>query len=225
MLPGLLTIGIMLVLAFIYLREGLYTAFLMAMNVLLAGLVAFNFWEPLATLLAQALAGSFLAGCEDFICLMAIFALTLGILRTITNALANAEIAFPDVLQRVGGAFFGLVTGYLASGILVCMLQTLPWHEDFLGFDPNYDADTPAVMRQVLPPDRVWLALLYRAGAYPLANREDPAAASDAARYDRYYTFDRQGSFEARYARYRRHGDAREPAFYRGEFDKELHRP
>jgi uncharacterized membrane protein required for colicin V production len=222
MLLGFITILVMLGLAFVYLREGLFTAFLMAMNVLLAGLVAFNFWEPPANLLEQGLAGSFLAGCEDFLCLAALFCVTLGVLRTISNALANAEIGFPDWLQRAGGAFFGLVTGYLVSGILVCMLQTLPWQENFLGFEPRYDADASSVIRQLLPPDRTWLALLFRAGAYPLANREDPTAASDATRYDRFYTFDRYGTFEARYAHYRRYGDGREPAAYQHEFDKDL---
>jgi hypothetical protein len=224
-LLGLITILIMLGLAFVYLREGLFTAFLMSVNVVLAGLVAFNFWEPLANLLGQALAASFLAGCEDFFCLLFLFCAALGLLRTITNALANAEIAFPDLLQRGGGAFFGMVTGYLASGILVCVLQTLPWHENFLGFDPHQDAEAPSVLRRLLPSDRAWLALLFRAGAYPFANRQESGAAVDATRYDRFYTFDRHGTFEARYARYRRHASGQEPAVYQHEFDKEVHSP
>ena len=53
---------------------------------------------------------------------------------------------------------------------------------------PIPSSEAPSVARRILPPDRAWLALLFRAGAYSFANREDPAAPADATRYDRFYT-------------------------------------
>src|SRR6266852_4062581 len=64
MLLGFLTIAITLALAYAYYREGLFTAFTMFCNVFLGGLIAFNFWEPLAALLEPILAGTFLRGYE-----------------------------------------------------------------------------------------------------------------------------------------------------------------
>jgi uncharacterized membrane protein required for colicin V production len=218
------TVLIMLAVAYAYLREGLFTAAVMCCNVFLAGLVAFNFWEPLADLLEPLLAGTILHGLEDALCLVGLFCVTLGALRTVTNLLSRTQIQFPEVLQRMGGVVFGLLTGYLVAGFLVCMLQTLPWHENFMSFDPLYEAGGESAARHILPPDRVWLAMMYRAGAYAFANNEDPRGAASSSLYDRYMTFDKYGSFELRYARFRRYGDSREPSPYLGEFDQEIHR-
>jgi hypothetical protein len=61
------------------------------------------------------------------------------------------------------------------------------------------------------------------AGAYPLSGTEDNPEAESA--FDRSATFDRHGTFELRYQRYRRHTASRPaPMPYQGEFDRELKR-
>lgn len=220
MLLGFLTVVIMLLVAYAYLREGLFTACTMAINVLLAGLIAFNFWEPLAAILDPMLAGSFLHGYEDAFCLMLLFSVVLGLLRGATNNLARSRVQLEGWLQTGGGLVFGLITGYLVSGFLICMLQTLPWHENFMFFDPKYETGPEHLLRHVIPPDRVWLGLMHRAGAYPFSNREDPKPGGSGSYYDRYLTFDKYGTFEMRYARFRRYTDNREPLPYLGEFER-----
>jgi hypothetical protein len=222
MLLPVLTILIMLGVGYAYLREGVFTAFTMCCNVLIAGLVSFNFYEPLADLLDSSFESSFLHGYEDGLCMLALFCVTLGGLRTATNALANVQMSLPPLLQRGGGVLFGLLTGYLTVGFMLCALQTLPWHENFMFFDPSYENNVG--LRRVLPPDRVWLAMMFRAGAYSFANEQDPQAKTDTI-YDRFYTFDKYGTFEYRYARYRRYGDSREPIVYQHELDQELRGP
>jgi hypothetical protein len=185
-----LTAAVMLIVAYSFFREGVLTALTMLVNVLVAGLVAFNFWEPLADQLEPALAGTVLAGFEDAACLFGLFALTLGVLRLVTNNLANSELEMPPLAQQFGAAGVGLVTGYLLAGFLLCMVQTLPLGEKFLGFDPEVVGDGPK-LRRLLPPDRLWLGMMSRAGAGPLSQAETP-------------TFDAQGTFELRYARLRR---------------------
>jgi hypothetical protein len=224
MLLGFISVVVMLIVAYAYYREGLFTACTMAINVLVAGLVAFNFWEPLAALLDPMLAGSFLHGYEDAACLILLFALTLGFLRLVTNGLASSRLDFPAWLQSGGGTLFGLLTGYLVSGFLLCTLQTLPWHRNFMFFEPKYQTGPEHMLRHVLPPDRVWLGLMHRAGAYAFSNGEDAKAGPSDSEYDRSLTFDKYGSFEFRYARYRRYGDNHEPMPYLGEFDQELSR-
>jgi hypothetical protein len=225
MLLGFFTVAVMLIVAYAYWREGLLTACTMFVNVFLAGLVAFNFFEPLANLLEPAFADNFLRGWEDGLCLMVLFSLTLGFLRLVTNSIAPTDLHYPPVLLRAGGVFFGVATGYLASGIIICILQTLPWHEHFMGFEAKYD---PSVvgggMRNVLPPDRVWLALAQRAGAYAFANFEDEDVKEPQKREERYRTFDKYSTFELRYARYRRYNDDREALPDLGDFDRQVHR-
>jgi hypothetical protein len=194
MLLGVLTIFIMVIVTYAFWQEGALTAFTMMCNVFVAGLVAFSYWEPIAAELDPLLAGTILHGYEDSVCLVALFSLTLGLLRLATNNLANRLVDYHPVLQQGGSVICGLMTGYLASGFLLCVLQTLPWHRNFMGFEAKVDPDASgAKLRRVLPADRVWLALMHRAGLGPLA-QEGP-------------TFDADGSFEDRYQRYRREGD------------------
>jgi hypothetical protein len=91
-------------------------------------------------------------------------------------------------LQRGGAAFFGLVAGYLLAGVLICALDTLPFPPPFPGFQGKVDSSR---LRRVLPPDRVWLAMMHRASAGPFTRGGPP--------------FDADGSFEFRYQRLRRH--------------------
>ena len=215
---------ITLALGYAYMREGLFTAFTMCCNVILAGLVAFNFWEPLADLLDPTFSGNVLHGYEDAFCMLALFCITLAALRTVTNALANTQISLPVLLDRGGGVLFGMLTGYLATGFLLCAFQTLPWNENFMFFDPSYEPGGGGI-RRVLPADRVWLAMMFRAGAFSFANAEDSLAKDQNSNYDRFYTFDKYGTFEYRYARYRRYGNGRDPVVYGHEMDQELRGP
>jgi hypothetical protein len=206
MILGALTIVIMLVVGYAYWREGLLTAFCMCCNVVVAGLVAFNFWEPIAEALEPMVAGSFLHGYEDFLCLALLFGATLVFLRWLTNQLANRMPEYHVAVQQSGGALFGLATGYLLAGFLLCVLQTLPWHERFMDFNPEYDPSLPgASLRRILPPDRVWLAMIHKLSSQHLD-------------WENTKSFDANGSFELRYARFRRYNDTREnPMPYRGE--------
>ncbi len=207
------TLVVMAIVAWASFREGISTSVCTLLNVVLAGLVAFNFWEPIANLLDPAL-----GGYEDIIVLIALFSLTLVVLRVATNNLANAQVQFPPQIQGIGGGVIGLFTGYLASGFLVCALQTLPWDERFLGFDPRSPSEE--TLRRVLPPDRIWLALMRHAGAVPFTFRtRNP---NEDSPYDRYITFDGDGTFELRYLRYRRYSDTRRAILYQGEMEVEL---
>jgi hypothetical protein len=186
----LLTLAIMLIVAYSYFREGVLTALTMLVNIFLAGLVAFNFWEPLANALEESLEGSFLGGLEDAICLFGLFAVTLGLLRLATNNLANHEVQLPALGQQIGASVVALVAGYLLTGFLLCMVQTLPLPEKFLGFDSEAEGGG-AKLRRVFPPDRVWLAMMSKIGAGPLSQADST-------------TFDPEATFELRYARLRR---------------------
>jgi hypothetical protein len=196
-----ITVVIVLAVGYAFFLQGLLTSFCMLVNVFLAGLVAFNFWEPLASELEKSLAGTFAQGFEDWICLVGIFAITLTLLRVVTNAIAPNEPEIIPMVQQAASALCGLLAGYLVAGFLVCAMQTLPLPEDFLGFSVQVNQVGGA--RRFLPPDRVWLALMQRGSLGPLYSEGDG--------------FDPRGYFELGYARHRRYGNNREPLKYSGE--------
>src|SRR5205823_13532779 len=53
-------------------------------------------------------------------------------------------------------------------------------------------------LRRVMPPDRVWLGLMYRAGVYAFSSDEDDKPPNPTTLYEKYYTFDKSGTFELR---------------------------
>ncbi|HTU20351.1 MAG TPA: CvpA family protein [Gemmataceae bacterium] len=195
MFLGFLTIVIMLAGTYAFWRQGVLAAFAMTVNILLAGLLAFNFFEPIAEQLAPMLADSFLSGYEDSFCLVVLFSAVLVFLRWASNALIHTVIEYHPGLQQGGAVLFGMMAGYLIAGFLVCVVQMLPANEHFLGFEARVDAPEAKVRHRILPPDRVWLALMHRASIESLGWDETP--------------FDADGSFELRY-RARRHADQQE---------------
>jgi hypothetical protein len=200
-----ITIVIMAAVAYAYAREGLLTAFTMFVNIFLAGVLTFNFWEPIADLLDPILNDTPFTGYEDSFVMVVLFCGICGLLRLATNTLAPREVDFPAGLLRGGAVFFGLAAGYLVSGILTCILQTIPWHENFMSFD--YRVESGQGFRKILPPDRLWLAMMHRASGEkgPLARGED------------YPAFDRDGNYELRYGRYRRYNESGKTHDYWGE--------
>lgn len=191
---GFFTIIIMLIAAYAVWRQGVLPAFAMAVNILFAGLITFNFFEPIAAELGSMLGDSILRGYEDSLCLVALFSLTLAFLRWVANALIHTVIEYDAIIQQLGAGLFGAVAGYLVAGFLVCVAQTLPLERNFMRFDARIDTSAAgAKMRRFLPPDRVWLALMHRASTESLSWDEPP--------------FDADGSFEMRYAHERRVND------------------
>lgn len=197
------TIVIMLIVAYAFYLQGVLTAFCMLVNVFLAGLAAFNLWEPIAAEMEAVFAGSFLHGFEDWICLIGLFSLVLGLLRLATNSIASTELEIQPLFQQGGAVVCGLLTGYLVAGFLACVLQTLPWQENFMTFDARV-AETGGGARRFLPGDRVWLALMRRASVGPLAPGGERG-------------FDPEGSFTQRYLRHRRYSETRDPLPYGGD--------
>jgi hypothetical protein len=204
------TVLMMLAVGYASIMEGLFTAFMMCVNVMTASVMTCTLWEPLAAEMESAFLGTFLAGYEDMLAMVLVFAVSLGLLRTISNNLVNTQVEYEETFQRLGAAVFGMISGYLTAGFFVCALQTLPWDQNFMGFEPRYDPGQ-SVVRSVLPPDRLWLALMHYGSDNGFANSDDQG-------------FDEAGTFELRYSRYRRHAEGRAPLQYRGEFDADLGR-
>ncbi len=189
----------------------------MLLNVILAGIIAFNFFEPLANLLDDAMKGGAIAGYEDAAMLTILFVISLGLLRFITSKIADTTLDFSGMTNQIGGAVFGLITGYLVAGFLFCVFETLPWHESFLDFEPR--TRTEGGLRDSLARPRLAGDDAARRGVSAgLAFGSSGRGVAD----DRHRTFDRQGTFELAYLRYRRYGDYRPPLTYGGELNKSL---
>lgn len=146
-LLNVISIGIMVGVAYAHAREGFYSAATILFASIVAALVAFGFYEPLVETVGE------LGGYEDALCLVGLYAVTLGVLRYASISLVPHEVHTHPHLHQLGGGLFGLITGYLAAGFLICVWQTLPWHVNFMGYEPS-------VTRRAMPPDQNFLRLM-----------------------------------------------------------------
>jgi hypothetical protein len=115
---------IFLVCLLMSLASGLWGNLIMIFNVLLAALIATNYFEPLAGWLdSQMPTYTFLL---DFIAMWLIFALAVVILRAITDTLSRVKVRFKKPVELVGGLVCGGIIGWLMICFTLFSLHTSP---------------------------------------------------------------------------------------------------
>jgi hypothetical protein len=131
MLPDLVTAVLILGMTYALMSEGLWGAALMCMNTLFAGLIAFNFYEPLAALLSQNVDA--MSGYADTLCLMVLFIVSLLLLRLTTESLAPAMVRFPMPVYHIGRVLFAFVGSCIAISIVWLAFHTSPVQKKMFG--------------------------------------------------------------------------------------------
>jgi hypothetical protein len=110
--------------------EGLWGAALMFFNVLFGGLIAFNFYEPLARLIDSTGIGW---GFSNTLSMLSIFSVSVLLLRMTTETLAPAMVRFPTPVYHAGRLFFALATSLVTMAILILSFHTAPVHKRVFG--------------------------------------------------------------------------------------------
>jgi len=147
--------------------EGAWGAAAVFLSVLLSGLVAMDFFEPLANLLESMFPVEW-AGRVDFIALVSLFAGGVFGLRTLSERLAPGFIAVNSRVYDVFRWGFALATGYVTMAFLLTALHTAPLPREFMGFAPerkNFFGLTA--------PDREWLGFVQYVSEKSMRSSED----------------------------------------------------
>jgi hypothetical protein len=171
--------------------EGMWSAALMLVNVILAGLLAMNFWEPAAAwLLSMYAGGEFF---WDFLVLLGLFLVFLMLFRGITDKLSKKKVVFMKPVDIAGGVILSSLTGWIMACFLLTAAQTAPLAREFAfgGYLPEERAFLGT------GPDRLWLAFVQRMSGGPLA----PIGAPDDPNAP--HVFDPKGEFILKYATHR----------------------
>ena len=130
--------------------EGAWSAVLTFLSVLFAGLLAMNFFEPLARFLENSL--TFMQDYADLAALLGLFALFTFLLRLATENISPTDLELDGRLYQVVRWVFGLGTGYVTMAVLLTSVHTAPLPREFLGFRPE-----AANFFDTVAPDRQWL--------------------------------------------------------------------
>jgi hypothetical protein len=115
--------------------QGVYRAAQTLVACILAGVVAFGVFGPLAGLLSSDNAQGVWYYVADAFCLWAVFCVVFLALRTAAENLLPNQPKFPAVLDWSGGAVLGAAAGYLTVGVCLVFVQMLPTAPDFLGYE------------------------------------------------------------------------------------------
>ena len=133
--------------------EGAWGAMTMLVIVILSGLLAMNFFEPLANLLQEMILGSGSWPVYwDFISLTGLFALFVFGMRYAIERWCTSPIELPMPLSEIGRWGCGLATGYVTMAFLLTALHTAPLPREFIDFKPERNN-----LFNIDAPDRRWL--------------------------------------------------------------------
>jgi hypothetical protein len=168
---SLIIVGLFLGLTYVLTSEGLWGSALMFFNVVFGGMIAFNFYEPVARLLDSTGIGW---GFSDTLCLLGLFAVATGLLRMTTETIAPAMVRFPPPVYHAGRLLFGAGGAAVTVAIAILAFHAAPVHKKIFN----------AVKYDTSPPfhagfDHQWLGFFqYETGAifarYDAAGQRDP---------------------------------------------------
>ncbi|MBL7133386.1 MAG: CvpA family protein [Phycisphaerae bacterium] len=132
MLPILAVAALVLGITYYQSIQGLFSSLIMAVLTVLCAAVAVNFYEPVASILLYTRQPAY----ADAIALTALFVLPLLGLRLAADRLIAGNVVLPRWLDRFGGSLAGLITGILHMGILMLVVQMLPFGPSVMGYQP-----------------------------------------------------------------------------------------
>jgi len=156
-------------------------------------IIATSFYEPVCTPLEKIAAVGTYTYLLDFIVLWLLFAITFGILRSISDLLSPTNVKFDMPVEMAGRSVLALICGWLMVVFVAFSLQMAPLNAD----SPLGAFATPSSKSFLaFAPDRLWLGFMYSRSA-PAAlggNRFDPNAEFALRYHDRRVKYAAPGS-------------------------------
>lgn len=157
MVLSLLVIGIVLGCAWVWMSRGFFSGLMNLGCVLVAGAIAFAFWEPLAYAILKASPDrgffSFFGGTAWAISLALPFAAALALLRVGTDALLPANAQLEPPVDYAGGLITGACSGLVIAGFIAISISFLRLPPDQFGYSPIAYGSAGNIARQ----DKLWL--------------------------------------------------------------------
>ncbi len=144
--------------ALLYLKGTLTQGIAMVFNAIIAGFVAFAFFERLSVMLANYASG--MAAWAPTICFLLLFVLTLAVLQTLALQIGKEKVDLGLWPERVGRVVCGLMLGYVVTGHLFVALANAPVQSQYPY--PRFDERNPDPSRPntaLLGPDGFVTAL------------------------------------------------------------------
>jgi hypothetical protein len=131
--------GLILGILYALTSEGAWGAALMFFNVLFSGMIAFNFYEPVANLIDST---GIPWGFSDTLSMLGLFCISLGLLRMTTETIAPAMVRFPTPIYHLCRLVFGFGGAVVTIAIVILAFHTAPVHKKIFN-SVKYDSKPP----------------------------------------------------------------------------------
>ena len=128
--------------------QGIFSCMIMTVMTVVSAIVALNYCELLTSLMGDYGLGKF-AG--PMLPLLAVFAVTLLVLRSAVDKLVRGNMKFPQMIDRAGSAVFALISSLVITGMIMIGFQMAPIGEKILGFTRCPDPAKPQERRNWYP--------------------------------------------------------------------------
>jgi len=190
---GMITTVLMLVILFacaaMLYNDGMWSNSIRLINTITAGLLAMNFFEPVADWLEQQ-APTYGYFC-DFIALWGLFIVFSLIFRLVTDRLSKVKVKFLKMADQIGSGVLALWVGWVMVCFTMASLHTAPLARNCLAesFQPEER------MFLGFAPDRQWLGFTQKMSQGPYER-----SVSEAEWKAEKKIFDPHGEFLPKYA-------------------------
>ena len=138
-------------------REGLWSNAIKLFNVMMAAMLATNYFEPLADWLTTK--QPTFTYVWDLIAVWGIFCVVLAVMQLITDRLSHVKVRFRKPVETAGGIFFACWVAWIMVCFTTFTLHMAPLSRSFL--DGSFQAAPDSEMFFGLAPDRKWLAFMH----------------------------------------------------------------
>jgi uncharacterized membrane protein required for colicin V production len=142
-------------------QQGLWSNAISLVNIIISGLIAFAFYQPLTIYLDEMLDGEF-TYLLDFVTIWGLFVVATVICRAITGLASKTRMRFKHPIDPVGGPAVGLVAAWVLAGIVLASLHTSPMPKDAFGGSLIYSAAEVESKSALFNPDLGWLRFVER---------------------------------------------------------------
>ena len=161
---NLLILGLVALIGYWWANQGVFSGILHLLCVIVAGAIAFAFWEPVTVGLL--LRGSGFDNYAWGVSLILLFVVPLFFLRLATNKLIPANVDLPHWANLAFGAPIGVASGILTMGIVLLGTGFVQSQRDIFGFtgvvrNPNNAMQITQVGGQLWFPFHKWTTDFY----------------------------------------------------------------
>ena len=138
--------------------QGLWSAAVTLVNMLLAMMIATSFYEPICIAIERIRPAGEYTYLLDFIVLWLLFGIVFGLLRAITDGLSKQQVFFDLPVEMGGRSLLAAWCGWLMVCFVAFSLHMAPLNTS----NPLGALSTPsAKMFGPIAPDRLWLGFMH----------------------------------------------------------------